>query len=423
MIQHEWGIDVLRFLTLLTALSAASSAYAASLHPIRAFTDPVRDLSYFGYNVAAEGEYALINAPLRYGQQPEGTAGTYLVNVKTGDTLHRFEHGGGLLSTSQAALSGKHVVVGDALGRDRASGSVYIFDRDSGALRHTLKSPTPKSSPLDQDLFGDSVSAQGDRVLVGAPMDGRGAAYLYDARTGALVQTFSPPRDNDIYSNWGQSVALDGSLAIVASLHNGFLDVFDVRTGLHVNTIEQPRSDLSRFGQTLSAHNGKLLVGAGQQDLKPRTASAFLYDLGTGELLHSFADPFSNPSPNAGPTFGFSVSLFNDLALIGAPLNWVANTPNAGTAYLFNAFTGRLLQRIVNPFPENGASFGEGLALSSFGALIGAYYSGQGDGAAYWFSFDPDDAPVPVPAPPALLLALSTLSIFGLIRSRLRSLR
>src|SRR6266699_3584398 len=45
------------------------------------------------------------------------------------------------------------------------------------------------------DLFGWSVAAAGDNILVGAPgvNNGAGAAYLFDGTTGTLIGTYQKP--------------------------------------------------------------------------------------------------------------------------------------------------------------------------------------------------------------------------------------
>ena len=80
------------------------------------------------------------------------------------------------------AISGNNVLVGalldDAAGRD--SGAAYLFDAVTGNLLQTFLNPTPASG----DNFGNSVAIFGDNVLVGAWLDDAGAtdsgaAYLY----------------------------------------------------------------------------------------------------------------------------------------------------------------------------------------------------------------------------------------------------
>jgi len=68
----------------------------------------------------------------------------------------------------------------------------------AGQLLHTFHNP----APAQDDQFGRSVTAVGDNLLVGAYQDDTGArdagaAYLFDAHSGELLQTFLNPTPAD----------------------------------------------------------------------------------------------------------------------------------------------------------------------------------------------------------------------------------
>src|ERR1044071_5251710 len=74
------------------------------------------------------------------------------------------------------------------------SGRAYVYDTTSGALVATLENPTPASN----DQFGGAVSLEGNLALVASQNDalgatGAGAAYVYNATTGALMRTLPDP--------------------------------------------------------------------------------------------------------------------------------------------------------------------------------------------------------------------------------------
>jgi len=72
-----------------------------------------------------------------------------------------------------------------------ASGAAYLFGTATGTpLLRTFLNPTPTAD----DLFGHAVSLEGDAVAIGASLDDTiitngGAVYLYNAITGALLQS------------------------------------------------------------------------------------------------------------------------------------------------------------------------------------------------------------------------------------------
>ena len=83
-------------------------------------------------------------------------------------------------------MDGTTLVVGareneDGLG---GSGKVYVFNVDTGALIHTIDNPNVFGT-VESDEFGESVSVDGDKLIVGAAREdeatgtGSGKAYIF----------------------------------------------------------------------------------------------------------------------------------------------------------------------------------------------------------------------------------------------------
>ena len=188
------------------------------------------------------------------------------------------------------AISGDKVLLGawlDAAGAIINSGAAYLFDVGTGNLLHTFLNPTPAPG----DIFGDSVAISGDKVLIGAGWADdagakkSGAAYLFDAGTGNLLQTFLNPTPG-VGDGFGTSVAISGD---------------------------------------------KVLIGAWGDDAGAKdSGAANLFDAVTGNLLHTFL----NPSPAASDEFGGSVAISGDKVLIGASGD-DAGAKDSGAAYLY----------------------------------------------------------------------------------------
>jgi len=116
------------------------------------------------------------------------------------------------------AVVGNNILVGahldDTTGTD--SGAAYLFNQ-FGNLVTTFRNPTPANF----DLFGRSIAAVGDKVLVGANRDdtgasNAGAAYLFD-QSGGLLRTFVNPAPS-INDEFGVSVAGVGNNVLVEVL-------------------------------------------------------------------------------------------------------------------------------------------------------------------------------------------------------------
>jgi outer membrane protein assembly factor BamB len=135
-----------------------------------------------------------------------------MVQTLTSPNAHNYSEFG-----SSVAISGSLAVVGayneNASGYSWA-GHAYVFNAKTGALIQTLISPDPQAD----GEFGSSVSVSGNIAMVGAPIETvggfsqAGCAYVFNAKTGALIQTLTSPNARSGY--FGASIAISGSLAV-----------------------------------------------------------------------------------------------------------------------------------------------------------------------------------------------------------------
>ena len=99
-----------------------------------------------------------------------------------------------------------------------ATGAAYLFDATTGAQ---LKKLTP-NDPAASDWFGYSVALNSSTALIGAvykangTMTQAGAAYLFDATTGAQLKKLTP-NDPAASDQFGVSVALNSSTALIGA--------------------------------------------------------------------------------------------------------------------------------------------------------------------------------------------------------------
>lgn len=259
------------------------------------------------------------------------------------------------------SADGNRVLIGSPAGLvfDRP-GRAYLHDITTGALLQSFTDPNPKPTrhrPLfGYSTFGYSVALSGERALIGS--GGSGAVYLYDTTTGVLLQTFSDPSPPPYGRMFGDSLALSGDRALIGTWnHESFL--FDTSTGALLHTFTGGSVGL---GYVALSDDRALIGGA--------SASAKLYSTTTGTLLQTF----NNPEPVDELWFGFSVALAGDRALIGV----YDDGFGAGAAHLFDTITGSLLHSFYNPSPTPGDTFGWSVALSEEWALIGAPFDNTG---------------------------------------------
>ena len=126
--------------------------------------------------------------------------------------------------------------------------------------------------------------------------------------------------------------------------------------------IKPPPTNFARFGEGVAGVGNDIVIGG------ENAGSAYVYDAGTGNLLQTI------PSPNTagGDAFGFSAAGSSSVAFIGAPTDSsVAN--RAGVAYSFDPASGNRLNTFHAPTATADAEFGFSVAASSNRLLVGGH--------------------------------------------------
>jgi hypothetical protein len=184
----------------------------------------------FGYSVSIDGNYAVIGAP-RYNDNGNECGAAY-VFYRSGSSWSQQAK---LLASDKEAddsfgysvsIDGDTVLIGAWANDDYgdASGSAYVFVRSG-----TVWSEQAKLLPSDGatlDLFGGSVSVNGDFAIVGSPRDddkgdGSGSAYVF-VRSGSVwsQQEKLVASDGAESDEFGYSLSIDGELAIIGSRYD-----------------------------------------------------------------------------------------------------------------------------------------------------------------------------------------------------------
>lgn len=249
---------------------------------------------------------------------------------------------------SSVDISVDTVIVGAAGDNDRGffAGAAYVFVRDANTIVEQAK--LTASDGYRDARFGNSVSVSGDIALVGAHRDrskgeNSGAAYVFR-------------RSDNVWREEAKLTADDG-----------FQD--------------------QQFGWSVSVFGQRALIGTLADPTKNLTGEAYIFEktnqgwVQQGKLTPVDGSPWRK--------FGSSVSLAENLALIGAPGKDPNDEHSAGAAYIFiwqNETWSQ--QKLLVPDLSPGAQFGHSVSVSSDTCLIGAHkHNGKGDasGAAYIF--------------------------------------
>jgi hypothetical protein len=346
------------------------------------FNDPTATTEdHFGRAVSIDGNRLLV------GDQRDDTLGTdvgqaHLFDTVTGNLLMTFNDPTVTGSDNfghSVAIDGNLVLIGahldDGTGID--VGQAYLFDATTGDLLQTFSDPDPQ--PGDQ--FGWTIGLDGNNVLISAFQDDTlganvGQAYLFDAITGNLLHTFNDPTPTN-GDEFGHFLAIEGNHVIVGAptddtngIDVGQAHLFDVVTGDLLQTFDNPSGlQGDRFGHSVWVDGNNVLVGAwGVDALGVDVGRAFLFDAVTGNLLQTFDDP----TPTTSDWFSRELVIQGDRVLIGA-LQDDTFGDNVGQAYLFDAVTGALLRTFDDPTITGGDEFGRSIALDGNTVVVGAY--------------------------------------------------
>lgn len=367
----------------------------------------------FGTSTAVDGDLAVVGAPNALDDGGASTGAAYVYDrtlygqwgqetkllAEDGDDRDGFG--------SEVDLDGDTVLVGAPYAEDAngdSTGVAYVFTR-AGPGIWNQEAKLVADDVESGDSFGGAVSLDGDRALVGASLadtaDGSaaGAAYVFarDA-TGTWTQeaTLVAP-DGESSDQFGEGVSLDGDTALVgaASDHDpgaedtGSAYVLQESDGAWAveAKLENPEpNDEDQFGAELSLDGDLALVASPYDDSQGTDLGSVYAFTRADDGTWSQEDTLRAADDGFLDTFGGSVSLDGDLALIGAPRDTNDNGFYAGAAYLFarddtGAWSEELKLNASSGDADDG--FGGSVSLDGGTAIVGASGAFDGAGASY----------------------------------------
>ena len=257
------------------------------------------------------------------------------------------------------------------------------------------------SDGAEGDYFGYSVSVNGDYAIAGTGThvddeNESGSAYIFKRNGLAWTQQakLTDP-DSNAFDYFGYSVSISGDYAIVGAFRS---DVGGVKCGSAyiykrsgsswTQQAKLTASDCNAyesFGYSVSIDGDYAIVGAsGDDDYGPGSGSAYIF-VREGSTWSQIAKLTASDG-NTSDNFGNSVCIKGDLAIIGADLDDDKGT-NSGSAYMF-ARDGQNWYEQAKLTATDGASsdyFGRSVSVSGDYAIVGATAS---DGSAYIFEWD-----------------------------------
>lgn len=303
----------------------------------------------FGSSVAISTKYIVIGAIDADG---DGAAYVYVKNPSGWPTTPKLTltdpvHTALDWFGSSVAVSGSAIVVG-AFGTDSGAGAAYVYDKGATGWPTAPSATFSDPAATANDSFGTTVSISGTTAVIGAYNTtvggelGAGAAYLY-AKTASgwpatPTATFDDPA-NTAYAWFGTGVAISGSTVVIGSWGNGEF------SGL-----------------------------------------AYIYTEGASGWPTQPTTTLPNPAKKGYCFFGYSVAVSGTIAVVGG----YGTGSDQGTAYVYakgsSGWPTAPAATLTDPSGQTYSYFGNPVADSGSNAVVGAYGSDSGAGAAYLYS-------------------------------------
>lgn len=257
-------------------------------------------------------------------------------------------------SFASVAIDGDTIVFGSPSDDPSHPSYVLVYIKPSSGWTDMFPTATLTSSDTEDGSFGQSVSINGDTIVVGDdPPFGTspGDAYVYVKPSGGwtnMTQTAKlTPSDGLVNDSFGCSVSVNGSTIVVGANQSPFgigkAYVFVQPVGGWTDmtqTAELTASDAATgadVGGSVSVAGDNILIGASNiYNLSYPPGRAYVYtkpEAGWSNMTQTAE--LSAADPRGANFFGGSVSISGKLAAVGASSRGIPPYDSQGGVYIF----------------------------------------------------------------------------------------
>ena len=241
--------------------------------------------------------------------------------------------------------------------------------------------------------FGRRVRAQGDRVVVGAPMkDGvalrSGEVQVFDVGAGTVLEGILAPLDLGANDRFGSAVALDGDvIAAGAYWHDGgganagavYVFRWDGAAWNLEQKLQSPALQAGgEFGWAVDLEGDRLVVGERRADVGGAVDRGrfHVFEHSAGVWSPTFTD--SGDTSQTNDWVGLSVAVRGDMLAVGSQESALQYQ---GSVYVYRWSGATWVQeQKIGPTLPSGQTFGHALALGDGLLCVGDPYGGAGGG-------------------------------------------
>ena len=252
------------------------------------------------------------------------------------------------------------------------------------------------------------ATSHGETLIVKNTVPGLDGSIIFTCNDGLWEDDPSYTCTNEVFDNFGQSVATDGTRVIVGG--SKVVGGEDNNEGVHIyetinadgtlsgRVLLPKTSDIGStdgFGHSVGISGNYAIVGSPKGDNYDKNEESF--GAGSAYIYERRDSGWSNPIALTIPSgletnddFGEAVAIDGDYAIVGAPNDDNGRGNGAGSAYIYergnNGWSNPIALRLPNGI-ESSTSFSYSVAISGNYAIVGAPFDdnerGEGAGSAY----------------------------------------
>ena len=323
---------------------------------------------------------------------------------------------------SSVDISGDYAIVGAYTHHDSVNdihGAAYIYKRNTstGQWGDEVKIQASDGSGVITTYFGQYVAISGDYAIVGAYGDddngiNAGAAYIFHRTGGTNPNTWDsgtkikPDTNATPGRQFGGDVDIYENYAVVAStefdeLGSVYIFKRDTTTGTWSQQAEIRPSEVDQsdgFAKTVAISGDYVIAGASRDDPQGRTNYGAVYifkrnpstDVWDQNVYAKIVAP--DTISGASASFGTSVAIDGEYAMVGTPLDHPDGFSDAGSVHIFKR-TGTNTwdngYKIQSPKTFNGSPgtrFGnyKSISISGDAAVVSSRADGGGNEFFYF---------------------------------------
>jgi hypothetical protein len=401
--------NVLSISVVLLITSGASPALAAWDDGTKVSASDADTGDNFGCSVTVAGEVAIVGAR---GDDDLGadSGSAYVYRLQGGvwseeEKLVAPDGAAGDKFGHSVSISGDLAVVGAPYDDDNGgdSGSVYVFSFNGANWVEEQKLVATDGAASDK--FGYSVAICGDVVVVGAYCDddrgsNSGAAYVFQYNGSAWIEDQKLVASNGASTDmFGGSVSVDGDMIVIGAygrfndsgIRTGSAYVFKYQGATWIEDAQLFASDGGDgdvFGKAVCISGDVAVIGAyADDDIAMNSGAAYVFRFDGANWVEESKLLASDGAET--DEFGKSVALSGNVAVIGAHQDDDMGSAS-GSAYIFR-FDGSSWVEETKLLASDGYwldEFGDAVAISGQYIVVGALGDDRGimnAGAAYIF--------------------------------------